>query len=220
MKPTIGVVDYGRGNLRSVAKALEAVGARVRVSAEPRALERAAGLLVPGVGAFGDALGTLRRSGMERLIRRFAREGRPMLGVCLGLQLFCRDSDEFGLHPGYGFFDANVRRFGGGSKVPHMGWNQVDFDPACPLFEGLKKGAHFYFVHSYRARLAKGAPGGAGRTRYGREAFASALWRGPLFAVQFHPEKSQADGLRLYKNFWALVRGRAAARPAGLLEAA
>ena len=211
--PFIGVVDYGAGNLRSVAKALERVGARVKVAGNPGALKGACGVLVPGVGAFGDAMSALTRRGFTAFIRRRAAEDRPMLGVCLGLQLFCRDSDEFGLHKGFGFFDAPVRRFGRALKAPHMGWNAVDFDPACPLFRGLDQGRPFYFLHSYRAPLQGG--GAAARTEYGGETFAAALWRGNLFATQFHPEKSQADGLRLYRNFWGLSRGRAKKGGAG-----
>jgi glutamine amidotransferase len=204
--PFIGVVDYGRGNLRSVAKALEHVGARVRVAASPRGLAGAAGVLLPGVGAFGDAMQALRRRAFEPWIRRQVDEGTPVLGVCLGLQLFCRDSDEFGRHRGFGFFDAPVRRFGGRLKVPHMGWNPVRFDPACPLFKGLKQGSPFYFLHSYRAKF-KGE-GLAAEAAYGRDRFAAALWRGNLFATQFHPEKSQRDGLRVYRNFWGLCKSR------------
>ena len=220
MPPLIGVVDYGRGNLRSVAKALEAVGAQVRVSGKASRLAGAAGLLVPGVGAFGDAVGALKSRGLAPLIRRFHAEGRPLLGVCLGLQLFCRSSDEFGLHAGFGFFDAKVRRFGRGLKVPHMGWNQVAFEPGCPLFRGVRQGTHFYFLHSYRARLKAGAPGRAAQTRYGRETFDSGLCLGDLYAVQFHPEKSQSEGLKLYRNFWGIVRARHAGRGAVRLREA
>ena len=206
MRPTIGVVDYGRGNLRSVAKALEAVGAKVLVSAKARQLQGAAGLLLPGVGAFGDAMAALRSRGLAALITRFRDDGRPMLGVCLGLQLFCRSSDEFGLHRGFGFFDAQVRRFPRTFRAPHMGWNQAAVDSACPLFRGLKPERHFYFLHSYRAKLAPGAAGSAGRTCYAGDAFDSALWSDRLYAVQFHPEKSQADGLKVYRNFWGIVK--------------
>ncbi|HTB23423.1 MAG TPA: imidazole glycerol phosphate synthase subunit HisH [bacterium] len=205
--PFIGVIDYGRGNLRSVAKALERVGARVKVGRKAGALAGASGLLLPGVGAFGDAMGALRHRGFVSLLRRQVAEDRPLLGVCLGLQLFCRDSDEFGLHKGLGFFDLQVRRFGKGLKVPHMGWNTVKHDPACPLFKGVAQGAPFYFLHSYRA--GKDGEGVAAEAEYGKGGFAAALWRGNVFATQFHPEKSQDDGLALYRNFWGLCRGRA-----------
>ena len=207
-RPFIGVVDYGRGNLRSVAKALEHVGAKVKVGDSPAKLKGASGILVPGVGAFGDAMGALRKAGFVGWLKEQAADGTPLLGVCLGLQLFCGDSDEFGLHKGLGFFQAPVRRFKGGLKVPHMGWNPVKHDPACPLFRGVDQDAPFYFLHSYRAKL-KGK-GLAAEAVYGRDRFAAALWRGNVFATQFHPEKSQQDGLRLYRNFWNLCR-----KPAG-----
>ncbi len=203
----IGVVDYGRGNLRSVAKALEKVGAPVRVSASPAALASAAGLVLPGVGAFGDALAELRRRRLDVLLRRWEASGRPLLGVCLGLQLLCRDSDEFGLRPGLGLFGGlRVRRFGRRLKVPHMGWNPVVHDPGCPLFAGVPQGAPFYFLHSYRAAGRLGRVGVAAEAEYGDERFAAALWRGNVFATQFHPEKSQKAGLRVYRNFWGLCR--------------
>jgi len=210
--PFIGIVDYGRGNLRSVAKALEHVGAKVKVAQEPGTLSGAAGIVLPGVGAFGDAMAALRRRGFIPFLKRQAAEDRPLLGVCLGLQLFCRDSDEFGIHRGLGFFDAPVRRFKSGLKVPHMGWNTVDFDPACPLFKGVAQGAPFYFLHSYRAR---GGAGVVAEASYGRGKFTAALWRGNLFATQFHPEKSQADGLKLYRNFWGLCLRRASGTAKG-----
>lgn len=210
LSPFIGVVDYGRGNLRSVSKALEHVGARVKVGASPRALRGAAGVLVPGVGAFGDAMKALKASGFDVWIKAQATAGTPLLGVCLGLQLFCKDSDEFGKHKGLGFFDAPVRRFAKGLKVPHMGWNPVGFDPACPLFKGVAQQSPFYFLHSYRAKL-KGE-GLAAEAVYGKDRFVAALWRDQVFATQFHPEKSQRDGLQLYKNFWAICRRHTARR--------
>jgi glutamine amidotransferase len=203
-KPFIGVVDYGAGNLRSVAKALEHVGATVRVADKPAKLKGASGILLPGVGAFGDALKALKKAGFDRWLKAQASAGVPLLGVCLGLQLFCADSDEFGLHKGLGFFPAKVRRFPRSLKVPAMGWNSVRLDLACPLFKGLSQGAPFYFLHSYRAKLT--GRGLAGEAQYGRDRFAAALWRANVFATQFHPEKSQRDGLRVYKNFWAICR--------------
>jgi glutamine amidotransferase len=187
-----------------VAKALEHVGARVKVGASPQSLRGASGVLLPGVGAFGDAMRALRKAGFDRWLKLQAAAGVPLLGVCLGLQLFCADSDEFGLHRGLGFFKAHVRRFPAGLKVPAMGWNPLSFDPLCPLFKGLEQGAPFYFLHSYRAKLR--GPGVAGEALHGRDRFAAALWRGNIYATQFHPEKSQRDGLRVYRNFWALCR--------------
>lgn len=202
MSPTVGIVDYGRGNLRSVAKALEAVGAKVKVSDSPRALDSCSGIVLPGVGAFGDAMAALRRLGFASFLKRVASEGRPLFGVCVGQQLFYQYGTEFGRHEGLGFFKGTVRRFPAGLKIPHMGWNQVRFKAGFPLAKGLKDDEEFYFVHSYRAKTA----GAAGQTRYGKESFDSALWRENLFATQFHPEKSQKSGLKIYRNFWNLVQ--------------
>jgi glutamine amidotransferase len=205
MRATVGIIDYGRGNLRSVAKALEAVGARVKVSGSPRSLEPCQGLILPGVGAFGDAMAALRKRSLVGFLKRAAREGRPLFGVCVGQQLFYESGTEFGRHEGLGFFKGTVRRFPSGLKVPHMGWNQVAFRPDFPLSQGLPEDSEFYFVHSYRGRTPDSAHV-AGRTRYGKDSFDSALWRGNLFAAQFHPEKSQKAGLKIYRNFWKLVQ--------------
>jgi glutamine amidotransferase len=202
MKPSVGIIDYGRGNLRSVAKALEAVGARVKVSDSARALDACAGIVLPGVGAFGDAMSALRRRGFVGFIRRVAREGRPLFGVCVGQQLFYEYGTEFGRHEGLGFFKGTVRRFAPGLKVPHMGWNQVRFSPGFPLARGLGREEEFYFVHSFRGR----SQGAAGVTRYGKDRFDSALWRDNIVATQFHPEKSQRAGLKIYSNFWKLTQ--------------
>lgn len=201
----VGIIDYDRGNLRSVAKALEAVGAKVKLGDNPAALENCAGILLPGVGAFGDAMAALRRRGFVSFLKRVAREGRPLLGVCVGQQLFYERGTEFGRHEGLGFFKGTVSHFPAGLKAPHMGWNQVRFKKGFPLAKGLKDGSEFYFVHSFRGRSPRRADA-AGSTRYGRDSFDSALWRDNIYATQFHPEKSQAAGLKLYKNYWDLVK--------------
>jgi glutamine amidotransferase len=206
MKPKVGIIDYDRGNLRSVAKALEAVGASVKVSDSPKALDSCAGILLPGVGAFGDSMQVLKRRGFAAFLRRVAAQGRPLLGVCLGLQLFCESSTEFGNHEGLSLLKGKIRRFKPGLKVPHMGWNQVRATRTdCPLFKGLPRDSEFYFVHSYRL-ASKGGPESAGTTRYGRDVFDSVLWDENVFATQFHPEKSQKAGLQLYANYWKLVQ--------------
>jgi glutamine amidotransferase len=201
----IVIIDYGRGNLRSVAKALERVGSGVEISSSPEALRRAAGVVLPGVGAFGDAMSSLRRLGLVRPLREAVASGKPFLGVCLGLQLLFEKGREYGLHRGLGVLGGVVERFPLGLKVPHMGWNQVRHRKGCPLFAGIGQDEAFYFVHSYRAEPSDGACV-AGTTEYGPQPFASAVWKDNLFATQFHPEKSQAAGLKLYRNFWDLVR--------------
>jgi imidazole glycerol-phosphate synthase subunit HisH len=201
----IVVVDYGRGNLNSVSKALERVGAVVEVSSSPQALSRASAVVLPGVGAFADAMAALRKLKLIGPLKAAHGEGKPMLGICLGLQLFYDASLEYGRHPGLGFFPGVVKKFSGRLKVPHMGWNQVQTLPGCPLFKGIPQGTDFYFVHSFHApRQEKGFE--AGWTLYGSEEFTSAVWKENLFGTQFHPEKSQAAGLKVYSNFWKVVQ--------------
>ena len=205
-RPLVAVVDYGAGNLVSIGQALTEVGARVRIVRRPDELE-GDGLVVPGVGAARPAMERLRRRGLVEPIRRWATEGRPLLGICLGLQLFFEGSDEDGART-FGFVAGRTVRLQGAPTLPHIGWNQVDLRRPHPLFESIGDGAAFYFVHSYA-----GAPDQAdvvlAETWHG-SAFPSAIARGPLLGVQFHPERSGRDGLRLLANFVSI----AAARPA------
>jgi len=206
----IGVVDYGMGNLRSVSKALESLGFPTLVSGDPRALSSCRGIVFPGVGAFRDCMGNVVRQGLLPFLREYLAEGRPFLGICVGMQLLFSGSEEFGRHEGIGFFPGNVVRFpgdmpardGGVLKVPHMGWNGVEVVGDPPALRGIPSGTYFYFVHSYYA--APKAPGDVVcRSTYGVP-FAAAVARGNRLAVQFHPEKSQAAGLRLLGNFGRL----------------
>ncbi len=198
------VVDYGMGNLRSVAKALERVGAEVRVSARPQDVEQAGKLVLPGVGAFAAAMAELSRRDLVEPLRRYLREDRPFLGICLGLQLLLEKSYEEGEHRGLGVLAGDVVRFeptDPNLKVPHMGWNQLQARPGVPLFAGVPEGADVYFVHSYYVRPAREVV--AAETDYGGR-FCSAVWQGRVFATQFHPEKSQKVGLRILANFVSL----------------
>jgi glutamine amidotransferase len=202
----ITIVDYGVGNLRSVQKALEAVGAPALVSAEPAALERARGIVLPGVGAFGDGMAQLRARGLVEPLLDQVQRNKPLLGICLGMQLLFEESEEMGRHAGLGLLPGRVLRFPENDlKVPHVGWNRlrpVDH----PLLAGIPGGGYAYFVHSYYARPA--ARGDVlATTDYGLE-FASVVGRGSTWGAQFHPEKSQEVGLRLLANFWRLVHGR------------
>lgn len=210
MSPRIALLDYGVGNLRSVAKALERVGAEVAMVSEPAAIGAADGLLLPGVGAFPNAIERLRALELDRAVAERAAAGTPVLGICLGFQLLFDRSSELGGAAGLGLVEGEVTGLRApGLKVPHIGWEPVRWERPGELGEGIADGTPFYFVHSYAARPS--APGDVlGSARHG-ERFACAIARPPLYGVQFHPEKSSAAGLRLLRNFAAIC----AAVPAG-----
>ena len=199
----IAIVDYGVGNLRSVERACLRVGAEARIIASPDELRWARGAILPGVGAFGDGMARLRAAGWPPVLQAWAAEGRPLLGICLGMQLLFDESEEMGRHRGLGLLPGRVLRFTGGLKVPHVGWNQVQ--PLCehPLLAGVPAGAYAYFVHSYYVEPADPALILA-TTDYGGP-YASVVGRGNILGLQFHPEKSQEVGLRMLANFAAIV---------------
>jgi imidazole glycerol-phosphate synthase subunit HisH len=199
--PMIVVVDYEMGNLRSVQKAFERVGHAATVTGDPSVLERADKIVLPGVGAFRDAIAALRYRKLVEPMRAAIESGKPFLGICLGLQLLFDKSYEDGEYEGLGILPGTVERFcvPAEYKVPHMGWNQVQFRRRPPVFAGVEEGEHFYFVHSYYV-APRNADVVATETDYARP-FCSSIWRDNLVAVQFHPEKRQAAGLRLLKNF-------------------
>ena len=199
----IAIIDYGMGNLRSVSKAFEAVGFQAAVTRDRRTIANASHVVLPGVGAFGDCMANIEQYGLVEPIRTAVQDGKPFLGICLGLQVLFSESEEFGLHKGLDIVSGTVKRFSSNSslKVPHMGWNQVDIQRPCPLFEGIDSGAHWYFVHSYFVHPTD-RQATATTTTYGIP-FVSSIWRDNIVACQFHPEKSQAVGLRLMKNFAA-----------------
>ena len=204
--PTVAVIDYGMGNLRSVAKAVEAAGGAVRIVTRPDEITSAAGLVLPGVGALADCITALKSGGLDQAVSEWIRADRPFLGVCLGLQALFDFSEEADTQ-GLGFFPGRVVRFkvSAGLKIPHMGWNTVRFtQPGSPLTVGLAtEGEAFYFVHSYHCVPADPALVLA-ECEYGGR-FTAAIARGRCFATQFHPEKSQAKGLQLYRNFVAVA---------------
>ncbi len=199
----IAIIDYGMGNLRSVSKAFEAVGHQAVVTRDAWVIGNASHVVLPGVGAFGDCMSNVEQYGLVGPIRTAIRSGKPFLGICLGLQVLFSESEEFGSHEGLDIIRGKVRRFAvdPALKVPHMGWNEVNFQRACPLFDGIADGVHWYFVHSYYVDPTDKAVT-ATTTTYGNT-FVSAIWCDNLVACQFHPEKSQAVGLRLIKNFGA-----------------
>lgn len=203
----IAVIDYGMGNLRSVAKALERVGGEVRVSSDPAEILQAGGVVLPGVGAFGACMENLRSRGLVPVVREVVERGTPFFGICLGMQLLFEESEEFGPVPGLGILRGRVVRFPErpACPVPHMGWNNIRIRQPAPHLREVADGAFVYFVHSYYVVPADPAVV-ATTTDYAGE-FASAIWRGNVFATQYHPEKSQRVGLQLLRNFVALVGG-------------
>lgn len=195
----ICVLDYGMGNLRSVEKALDHVGAGAEVSADPERARQADGLILPGVGAFPKAMRRVRELGFDRLVGERLDAGVPVLGICLGLQLLFDDSTELGGGEGLGLLRGPVRGLDAGDlKVPHIGWSPVRWEQASPLTEGIDDGTPFYFVHSFTPEPDPEQV--LGTASYG-ERFACAAQSGPLYGVQFHPEKSSSAGLRLLSNF-------------------
>jgi glutamine amidotransferase len=204
----IAVVDYGMGNLRSVAKALERAGGEVLVTSDAGAVAQAGKVVLPGVGAFQDAIANLSSRGLDAAVIEAVRAGKPFLGICLGMQLLFETSYEDGVHKGLGIFAGEVVRFEPDAaradlKIPQIGWNQVGFRSSPPHLAGIPAGTFFYFVHSYYC-APKDDSVTAGETDYLCR-FASAVWRDNVFACQFHPEKSQALGLQLLKNFASLT---------------
>jgi imidazole glycerol-phosphate synthase subunit HisH len=206
----IAIIDYGMGNLRSVQKGFEKIGSEAIITNDPQVVLRAERVVLPGVGAFRDCMHNLEQGGFVEPLLKIIAEGRPFLGICVGMQLLFTDSVEFGLYSGLNVIPGHVLRFpdqmtvaGEKLKVPQMGWNQLHFKRRPPAFEGVDDGSNVYFVHSYYVK-----PDDSGviatTTDYGIE-FCSSVWKDNVVATQFHPEKSQAIGLRILKNFAELT---------------
>ncbi|GAB4448620.1 MAG: imidazole glycerol phosphate synthase subunit HisH [Anaerolineales bacterium] len=201
MKEEIIMIDAGTGNLRSVQKALESLGANVKRTDNPQDVLRGAKIILPGVGAFGDFMNGLRAHGLDAAIKETAKRSVPLLGICVGMQALFESSEEMGAHDGLGLLAGRVTRFADSLsvKIPHTGWNQLEVQEEAPLFRGVGSGAYVYFNHSYYCR-AQNPSEVLAVTAYGVR-FACAVRRENLFGVQFHPEKSQAVGLRILRNF-------------------
>jgi len=197
----IQIIDYGMGNLRSVQKAFESLGQPAAICTDPAALKSADKVILPGVGAFRDAIGHLQEQGFVEPIREYVAGGRPFLGICLGLQLLFDVSYEDGEYAGLGIVPGEVVRFESqpGLKIPHMGWNALEVAKPNPLLAGIPAGAHVYFVHSYHV-VPRDQSVVAARAFHGQP-FVAMIARDNLFATQFHPEKSQRIGLKLLENF-------------------
>ena len=206
MSPRIAIIDYKMGNLRSVEKGFVHAGVPdVVVTDDPAVVEAADGIVLPGVGAFRDASANLRESGVEEVLRHRIGQGTPFLGICLGMQLLADTGLEEGEYTGLGLVPGVCDKLPAGVKIPHIGWNTVEYPVDCPLFEGIPESTAFYFVHSYRLS-PKDASVIVGSTEYGVR-FASAVQLGNIYAVQFHPEKSSGEGLHLLSNFGRIAEG-------------
>ncbi len=191
------------GNLASVINAFEIIGANIALERDPAKLKNYDKLILPGVGAFGDAMEHLQENGMDEAVKAYAQSGKPLLGICLGMQLLFESSEEFGNHKGLGLIEGHVvafdeKRFDQKLKVPHMGWNELFTQRETPLFDGLDKDFYLYFVHSYHAVCEDKYA--IGKTYYGYE-FVSAVQKENIYGIQPHPEKSHENGLKIIKNF-------------------
>jgi imidazole glycerol-phosphate synthase subunit HisH len=208
MSPSIAIINYGMGNRRSVEKAFNKVGANATITADPETIRDADGAVVVGVGAFPEAMGRLEASGMADILRERREQGRPILGICLGLQIFFEGSDEHGQAKGLGFLDGWVRKLqANGLKLPQIGWNEVEWSQGSRLCEGIaREESTFYHLHSFAAYDAEAPdaffarPDVVGKATY-TCTFATAIEKPPVYGVQFHPEKSSQQGLKLLKNF-------------------
>ncbi len=202
----IAIIDYGMGNLRSVQAGFEHVGQKVFITDDPKKVMDASAVVLPGVGAFGDAIKRLEETGLDNAFRESVKSGKPCIGICLGLQLLFSESEEGGLFKGLDIVPGKVIRFENKLKVPHMGWNQINIKkPGIPIFNNIPNFAFMYFVHSYYVKPEDDSVIAA-TTDYGIE-FTSVIAKDNLFATQFHPEKSQKIGLQILYNFGMLAKG-------------
>lgn len=203
----IGIVDYGRGNLRSVEKALQKLGYSARILENPEQLGEVKGIILPGVGAFADAMIALEEKGWIQPLLQFSQSGRPFLGICLGMQVLFEVGEEHGVHKGLGLLPGRVVKFPVGRKIPHMGWNTLTQEKPCFLLEGIPDESYFYFVHSYYA-LTEDEKLLVGMSDYGLR-FPALVGQDNIWGAQFHPEKSSPWGLKLLDNFGKWVSGNA-----------
>ncbi|SRR6056297_658421 len=203
----INIIDYEMGNLRSVANAFEHLGLKARISSDPQDIATADKVVLPGVGAFRDCIDNLRQGGFVPPLLKHIDKAKPLLGICVGMQMLFDESEEFGRHQGLGLIPGRVVRFpadmveqGERLKVPHMGWNTLTLRKESPLFKDIADGSYVYFVHSYYC-AAEDQQDVAASCRYGDIEFCASLWRDNIMATQFHPEKSQDLGLQIFRNF-------------------
>lgn len=200
----IAIIDYGMGNLHSVSKAVERLGYEAVVTGDPAQILAAEGAILPGVGAFGDAMEHLRETGLDEVVKQYAASGNPLIGICLGMQLLFSSSEEHGQHEGLGLLPGSVVRFRGDYKVPHMGWNRLSYKKSdSPIFRGIEEG-HVYFVHSFHAKPERESDLLAVTDYY--QPVTAIVGRDNVYGMQFHPEKSGDIGMKLLGNFLTLCK--------------
>lgn len=201
---SIAIVDYGMGNLRSVEKAFEFIGAKVKITDNGSEIISSSGILLPGVGAFPDAMENIKKLGLDKVLKEAVKNGTPLMGICLGMQLLFEKSDEVRITEGLGFLKGRIKKFEVDLKIPHMGWNDLIIDKPCEVLNNVKEGSYVYFVHSFYAQIEEEEALNA-HSFYGIDAPA-VVSKGKVFGLQFHPEKSGEPGMQMLKNFWELIK--------------
>lgn len=204
MENNIAIVDYGMGNLASVKKALDFLDVKSKITADKEEILNSNGIILPGVGAFPDAMKNIKRLEIDKVLKKAVEKGIPLMGICLGMQLLFEESDEVKLTKGLGFFKGRIRKFEGDLKIPHMGWNDLLIDNESKILKGVQEGSYVYFVHSYYADIKEEDILSA-HCEYGIDVPA-VVGKDNVFGIQFHPEKSSDVGMKMLKNFWELVK--------------
>ena len=199
----IAIVDYGVGNLKSVQNALKTLNIPSIISSDNEEIAKSRSIIVPGVGAFPDAMKNMKDKGLDEVIKAAAKEGKPILGICLGMQLFFEESEEIEKCKGLGFLKGTIKKLEGSIKIPHMGWNDLSFETYSPLLKGVKENSYVYFVHSYYAQVGEENIVNAYSTY--EKKIPAIVSKGNIFGMQFHPEKSGEAGMKLLKNFGGIV---------------
>lgn len=200
----IAIVDYGMGNLRSVENALDFLGIESIITSDKETILNSDGIILPGVGAFPDAIDNIKEAGLDKVLKEAVNKGKPLLGICLGMQLLFEESDEVKLSKGLGFLKGRIEKLNIDLKVPHMGWNSLNMEKESPILNGIKKGSHVYFVHSYYAVTGEEGILNA-YADYGVKV-PGIVSKGNVYGIQFHPEKSGEIGLRMLKNFGEMIK--------------
>lgn len=200
----IAIVDYGMGNLRSVENALDFLGIESIITSDKETILNSDGIILPGVGAFPDAIDNIKEVGLDKVLKEAVNKGKPLLGICLGMQLLFEESDEVKLSKGLGFLKGRIEKLNIDLKVPHMGWNSLNMEKKSPILNGIKKGSHVYFVHSYYAVTGEEGILNA-YADYGVKV-PGVVSKGNVYGIQFHPEKSGEIGLRMLKNFGEMIK--------------